>query len=81
MSDDFVSAGYLIPEGEKEMSEKEKTVIDTHEKFMREASKQTVESLAQIQRDVKAIASWVVFFGVMAILGIVLWGFILLLSF
>ena len=49
-------------------------VIDTHEKFMREANKQIVENLTEVRKELHAIRKWVVFFGIIAILGIVLGG-------
>jgi len=66
---------------EEETTEKGQAVIDTNEKFMREASKQMVENLTEIKNHLRVIRSWVVFFGVMAVLGAILGGCNLLLSF
>jgi len=60
---------------------KEQSAIETHEKFMREASKQMVDNLTQIKKDIHTIANWVLFFGVVAILGAVLGGCNLIMSF
>lgn len=56
-------------------------VIDTHEKFIREANKQMVDNLTQIKKDIHTIANWVMFFGVIAILGAILGGCNLIMSF
>ena len=55
--------------------------IKSHEEFMREASKQMVENLSQIKKEIHTIGNWVLFFGILSILGLVLGGCNLLLSF
>lgn len=55
---------------------KGQVTIDTHEKFMREASKQMVENLNEIKKSVKTIQSWVVFFGIITLISLVLSIFI-----
>ncbi|MHA1280774.1 MAG: hypothetical protein ACTSQ8_26805 [Candidatus Helarchaeota archaeon] len=80
MSEDKYHIELHDVDGNKKTSEKGESVIDTHEKFMRKASKQMVENLKEIKKDVHAISSWVMFFGIMAILGAVLAGCNLILS-
>ena len=52
--------------------EKNQTVIDTHEKFMRQASKQMVENLIEINQNVRTVRSWVIFFGIVSLLMLII---------
>jgi len=81
MSDDYVSAGYLVEEPEQENPKNKQNNVDAHEKFMREASKQMVDNLTQIKKDIHTMANWVLFFGVIAIFGAILGGCNVLMAF
>jgi len=64
--------GYVAEEGGKEPFKQAQ--LDTYEKFMRETSKQMVKNLKEIKKDVHSISSWVVFLGVIAVIGAVMAG-------
>jgi len=47
----------------------------SHEDFMREVSQETLTHLVEVEDSIKAIKSWISFFGVMSIIGGLLWLF------
>jgi hypothetical protein len=65
MSEDKNAQGEVTYEKVKE----NKIQIKTHEQFMREANKQIVENLNEMRKELHAIGNWVLFFGIMAIIG------------